>query len=183
MKNAKLQGETQAFTGAMLLMVATCAVIWSLNDFIAPLMSSEGHNMESVMSAVAEQAHAFSDWRVGAAVLWTGVVTTAITSFGENMAMKKLSASESTIIYSTEPLWGTAFAALALHEQIGANTIVGAVLILSACLWSSIGVASLIPALASAQIALSEVIEEVGENVSINFNSLFEKITETPGDI
>ena len=40
----------------------------------------------------------------------SGIVTTALTAYGENFAMKFLSASESTVIYSTEPLWGTAFA-------------------------------------------------------------------------
>lgn len=72
-------------------------------------------------------------------VVDTGIVTTALTSFGENVAMKKLSAAESTVIYSTEPLWGTAFAAVALGEQVGWNTGVGAFLILSACVWSSLG--------------------------------------------
>ena len=43
------------------------------------------------------------------------------------------------VIYSTEPLWGTAFAAVALHEHVGPNTFVGAALILGACVWSSVG--------------------------------------------
>ena len=106
-------------------------------------------------------------------MVWTGVVTTALTAFGENYAMKSLSAAESTVrptrpslpppsfltalpppllpvppctlhpplqvIYSTEPLWGTAFAAVALHEHVGPNTFVGAALILGACVWSSVG--------------------------------------------
>lgn len=38
--------------------------------------------------------------QVVAAVVWTGVVTTALTAFGENYAMKSLSAAESTVLPS-----------------------------------------------------------------------------------
>ncbi|CAN0488761.1 unnamed protein product, partial [Ectocarpus sp. 12 AP-2014] len=61
------------------------------------------------------------------------LVTTSLTVFGETVAMKKVSAAESTIILSTEPIWGTAFAAALLGESIGWNTGLGAVLIVSAC--------------------------------------------------
>ena len=40
--------------------------------------------------------------QVIAAIAWTGVVTTALTAYGENYAMRSLSAAESTVIYSTE---------------------------------------------------------------------------------
>ena len=80
-----------------------------------------------------------NDWKVIAAIAWTGIVTTALTAYGENYSMKSLSASESTIIYSTEPLWGTAFAAVALGETVGINTAVGAALIMCACVWSTLG--------------------------------------------
>ena len=38
-----------------------------------------------------------------------------------------------------QPLWGTAFAAMVLGEHVGLHTFVGAALILSACVWSSVG--------------------------------------------
>ena len=37
--------------------------------------------------------------QVIAAIAWTGVVTTALTAYGENYAMRSLSAAESTVIY------------------------------------------------------------------------------------
>ena len=78
-------------------------------------------------SSVEEQIHMLtSDWQILAAVLWTGLVTTALTSYGENFAMKSLSSAETTVIFSTEPLWGTAFAALYFGEHIGPNTFIGA---------------------------------------------------------
>ncbi|CAN0054129.1 unnamed protein product, partial [Ectocarpus sp. 4 AP-2014] len=72
-------------------------------------------------------------------VLLQGLVTTSLTVFGETVAMKKVSAAESTIILSTEPIWGTAFAAALLGESIGWNTGLGAALIVSACTWTSVG--------------------------------------------
>jgi hypothetical protein len=42
------------------------------------------------------------------------------------------------MIYSTEPIWATAFAAMALEEKIGFNTVVGAMLIVVSIILSCI---------------------------------------------
>merc|ERR1711935_984301 len=39
-------------------------------------------------------------------LLWTGIVTTAFTIYMETLALKTLSAAETTLIFSTEPLFG-----------------------------------------------------------------------------
>ena len=113
-------------------------------------------------------------------VVDTGIVTTALTSFGENVAMKKLSAAESTVIYSTEPLWGTAFAAVALGEQVGWNTGVGAFLILSACVWSSLGPEVMIAgAISAAKGMTAEGLDELSalaSNLSRNWQQLAENL-------
>ena len=59
-------------------------------------------------------------------LFWTGVITTALTVYMETCALKTLSAAETTLIFSTEPLWGTAFAAAVMGEQLGMNAAVGA---------------------------------------------------------
>lgn len=62
-------------------------------------------------------------------MLWTGIVTTALTIFIETQTLKTLSAAETTMLYSTEPL--------------GMNGVVGGAMILSSgCLYSSIGVSN-----------------------------------------
>lgn len=43
------------------------------------------------------------------------------------------------MILSSEPIWGTAFASVLLGETIGWNTGLGALLIMAACTWSSVG--------------------------------------------
>jgi drug/metabolite transporter (DMT)-like permease len=126
-------GDAQLFTGAMMMTVGGLAWIWALQDYVLPIIST-GKN---ITVALAEQFHALQDWHIIAAILWTGIITTALTGFVENICLEKLSAAESAVIYSTVPIWGTAFAAVALHEQIGWNTFVGAFLVLSACVWST----------------------------------------------
>eukprot|EP01038_Epipyxis_sp_PR26KG_P009939 gene9939-13370_t len=178
MKICTKPGEAQAFTGAMMLVVAVFSIIWTSHDFIFPLLTNP--DKYASLSIIKSQLNAFNQWQVPAAILWTGIVTTALTSYGENIAMRKLSAAESTVIYSTEPLWGTAFAAFTLGEHIGWNTFVGATLILSACLFSSLG-AKLVGLLSATEISIgAEGLEEVSENIGINVSELVSKIQEIP---
>ena len=83
------------------------------------------------------------DWITNPALLfslfWTGVITTALTIYMETKALKTLSAAETTLIFSTEPLWGTAFASVVMGEQLGMNAAVGGLLILFGCVFSNLG--------------------------------------------
>jgi drug/metabolite transporter (DMT)-like permease len=73
-------------------------------------------------------------------LFWTGCITTALTIYMETLALESLSAAETTLIFSTEPLWGTAFAVAVMGEQMGMNAVAGAGLILTACVYSNLGV-------------------------------------------
>jgi drug/metabolite transporter (DMT)-like permease len=79
------------------------------------------------------------DTRLMLSLLWTGVVTTALSIYMENLALETLSATETTLIFTTEPLWGTAFAVMVMGEQFGLNAAVGAGLIVTACIYSNLG--------------------------------------------
>jgi len=84
-----------------------------------------------------------TDPTILAALFWTGVVTTALTIYMETLALKTLSAAETTLIFSTEPLWGTAFAVAVMGETLGTNAVAGGVIILSGCLYSNLGMGGL----------------------------------------
>jgi drug/metabolite transporter (DMT)-like permease len=73
------------------------------------------------------------------ALFWTGVITTAMTVYMETLALKTLSAAETTLIFSSEPVSGAAFAAVVMGERFGPSAIVGSLLILSGCLFSNLG--------------------------------------------
>jgi len=83
------------------------------------------------------------DPNVFLSLLWTGCMTTAFTVFLETLAMKNLSAGETTLLFSTEPVWGSAVAAYFLGERFGVNGIVGAAMILFTCAWSCGGLEGL----------------------------------------
>lgn len=81
----------------------------------------------------------FSNPIVLQAVLWTGLVTTALTMFIETQALKTLSAAEATLLYTTEPIFGSIIAAAVLNESLGVGGVIGAAMILCGCLYSSVG--------------------------------------------
>lgn len=132
--------DTFGLVAAQLLTVAVLAGAWCAAAGDLPL------SLESLKETVLPASGALA---VPLSLLWTGLMTTALTVFGETLAMQKVSAAESTVILSTEPIWGTAFAAILLGETIGWNTGLGAVLIVSACTWTSVG-----PALQSKLLSL-----------------------------
>ena len=78
-----------------------------------------------------------SNYEILIALAWTGVVTTAMTIYMETLALKSISAAEATLIFSTEPIWGTLFATLIIGEHLGIEAAFGAALILGGCLFSS----------------------------------------------
>lgn len=72
-------------------------------------------------------------------LLWTGIMTTALTVYMETLALKTLSAAETTMLFSTEPIFGGACAAAVLGEQFGLGGLIGAAMVLSGCIASNIG--------------------------------------------
>lgn len=191
MKLSTKPGEAQAFTAASLMIVFLMSCFWAFSSFIFPILhntASDGsssslgidkHTQDQLFIAIHQQIDAItSNWKVIAALLWTGIMTTAITTFGENIAMKTLNAAESTVIYSTEPLWGTAFAAVTLGETIGWNTALGALFIISACAWRSVSV-QVAGVITTIQISYLQGFEEVSENIIVNFMKILEEIFGT----
>jgi drug/metabolite transporter (DMT)-like permease len=81
----------------------------------------------------------FSQPAIVAGLVWTGIVTTALTVYMETVALETLSAAETTLIFSTEPLWGTACAAAVMGEQLGIDSGAGALLIVLGCILSNLG--------------------------------------------
>jgi drug/metabolite transporter (DMT)-like permease len=71
-------------------------------------------------------------------LLWTGIVTTAFTIWMETLALKTLSAAETTLIFSTEPLFGAAFSAIVANECFGNEAAIGAAFIIGGCLVSGL---------------------------------------------
>ena len=122
-QSCKEPGHYLAFTGSSLTAVALGSAGWVLGAGGADIGVGIG-------SAISHPAAVI-------AILWTGLATTAGCTLLENVAMKQLTGTESTVIYSSEPLWGTFFGYALLHEAVGIDTAVGAALILGAIFLST----------------------------------------------
>jgi drug/metabolite transporter (DMT)-like permease len=118
--------EAKRITASQVLMVAICSVV---NCFLIQPHFGTGcppPSLDQIISWITEP-------KVLAALVWTGVVTTALTQYLETVSLKTLSASEATLWFSTEPLWGAGFASAVAGERLGINAMYGAGLILSGC--------------------------------------------------
>ena len=127
---------------------ATAAQLWAV--FLASLVYLAVTSMwsfsdnDATLSNVIPPMDQLKTWLTDpillGALFWTGIVTTAVTIYLETVALKTLSAAESTLIISTEPLWGAAFAVLLVGEHLGQNAMIGALLIVFGCIYSNLGI-------------------------------------------
>lgn len=91
-----------------------------------------------VLPSVPELLGWFHDPNIMGMLIWTGLITTAFTIWMETLALKTLSAAETTLIFSTEPLFGAAFASIVANECFGREAAVGAAFIIGGCLVSGL---------------------------------------------
>jgi len=123
-------GKGPQLTAIQLVVVWLTGLIWALVD-------------NGGLPDMATVSQSLSQMPVAASVVWTGLITTALTVLLQTTSLGVLSSTETTVLYSTEPIWGAAFAHAVLGESIGMNTWVGGSLIISACLCSSVDTSSL----------------------------------------
>lgn len=116
-------------------------------QLLAVFAASAAYGAWSLDMSTLGTAYPWMEWMNNPSILfslfWTGVITTAATVYMETLALKTLSAAETTLIFSTEPLWGTAFAAAVMGEQLGWDAAIGGVLILAGCLYSNLGLSGI----------------------------------------
>ena len=133
MEQAMQKYPTQArrITASQVLMVAICSVAncWLLQPHIGA--GVQAPRLDQIVAWL-------SDPKIFSALAWTGLVTTALTQYMETVALKTISASEATLLFSTEPLWGAGFAHLVVGERLGLSAAAGAGLILSGCAISTV---------------------------------------------
>ena len=75
-----------------------------------------------------------SDPWVWMSLAWTGLVTTALSIYMETVAMKTISAAETTLLMSSEPVTGSLFAAAIMGERLGPHSMIGSLLIFLSCI-------------------------------------------------
>lgn len=125
--------EANRSTAAQLLAVFLGSVVYTVIT----------EPVADVSVLISSITHYLSDPLIVSALVWTGVVTTALTVYMETLALKTLTAAETTLIFSTEPLWGSAFAAVLLGETFGMDAVLGGMLIMAGCVYSNLGVSGM----------------------------------------
>ena len=137
----KYPTEAGRLAAAQLLMVFLVSlsylICWS------PIMADGADALPDVCNVVPNASEIIAwlhDPYIMGMFIWTGIITTAFTIYMETLALKTLSAAETTLIFSTEPLFGAAFAAFVAHEYFGLHDMIGAAFIISGCLVSGIDV-------------------------------------------
>ena len=73
------------------------------------------------------------------ALVYLGVVATALTTWTQVVAQRHLSATEAAILYSLEPVFAAIFSFWWLSERLTLREGIGAMLVLVAMIWSQVG--------------------------------------------
>eukprot|EP00802_Teleaulax_amphioxeia_P016658 Tamp_16782.p1 GENE.Tamp_16782~~Tamp_16782.p1 ORF type:complete len:392 (+),score=64.22 Tamp_16782:98-1177(+) len=118
-------GMGKQLTAIQLVVVWITSVVWALGVHQG---APDWGQLQSAMSHLD----------VASSVVWTGLVTTALTVLLQTTSLGVLSPSETTVLYSTEPIWAAAFANVVLGETFGTSTFVGGGMIIAACIASAI---------------------------------------------
>ena len=70
---------------------------------------------------------------------WTALISTALALYLETVALKAMSATELTILMTSVSLFGSGFAYLTMGETMSPIGMVGGLMILAGCVFSSLG--------------------------------------------
>jgi len=133
--------EGMKLASSQLFSIAALAIIsFAMSAAVAV---GEPAAISTNMPSISDVVGWVSNPTVVGAILWTGVITTALTVFIETFAMKTLTAAETTIIYSMEPVFGSIIAAVILGESMGSGGAFGAGMIIGGCLLSSMDLGSM----------------------------------------
>lgn len=69
---------------------------------------------------------------------WTGMVTSVLAIVLQGIALQKASATDASLIFSSEPVFGSLFAGWLLNEKLTKSTYIGGAFILAACVLGSL---------------------------------------------
>jgi len=122
----KYPSDTSAMVGTLLGTSAFFSVLWSWFD---GTLLKWGDLWTKIQN----------DQILATGLMFICFFCTAWATYHEQSGMQTISAAETTLIYSLEPLTATAFSAIILKEQLTKSTGYGACCILSACVLDALG--------------------------------------------
>lgn len=115
-------------TGVYLGTAASLCLLFTILQGDVPLTSQTGAALVATVL----------DWRILLPLVYVGAITTGWTALVEQQAIRVLSATEVSVIYTLEPLFATILSHFMLNDECGLHTLLGAACIIGACLWRPI---------------------------------------------
>lgn len=104
---------------------------------VASFISGRNDSFEQVTDYLDKFYHQSSEYYpVLLILMWNGIVSTALTSWCQTFAQKKLSSSTANLIYSSQAIFAAAFASLFLDEKLSGNSLLGIELIAASVILS-----------------------------------------------
>ena len=127
-------------TAVNIATVAAFAAIWAVADGCAlgPLAASPSAGW--LLDEATRSAYTLPGviaGPVGAAFLWTGLVSTALVRVAETAGLARVNQADAAVIVATEPLWASVFGLVLLREGLGTTDTIGGALVIAACIVSS----------------------------------------------
>lgn len=113
--------HTQALpiTAVNVGVVAALSAVWAVCDGqgLGPFASSpDARWMRDPILRSQFALPGLATGPVGAALLWTGMLTTALTRVGETVALGSIAAADAAVVVATEPVWAAAFGVMLCGE-------------------------------------------------------------------
>ena len=117
MRQEKYKNASGAVSGLRILFVAIFSYIWCITSG----------------SQASEFTDVFASPSAMKSLVYTGVITTGAGVYLQTQAFKRVTATDASLILSTEPLFTALFSAYLIHEPIGSSVVIGGILITLAC--------------------------------------------------
>lgn len=114
--------------------ITTSAIQLAVVSVLATLWATVDVSMHVHVLTLPHMSDAFESLTTSGAVVYAGVVSTALAVVLANVSLSRVSAGELTVLLSTEPVWAAAVSAGLLGERMGGGGFIGAFLILVACI-------------------------------------------------
>lgn len=120
--------DSAALNAATLWIVALLALVWTGGEGVF-LQQTQPQVQQQVQQHVLSYPFQTVQHIVQAhpvAVLYLGVVSTALANYLQTVAQQGISAERASVIYAMDPVYGAIFANLLLGEKLGNQGLVGA---------------------------------------------------------
>lgn len=124
----ELEDAALPLTAWQVLALFVSMAAWCGGDFLARGGSGAGEWLASVQAALDTEPI------LAPSLLWMGLVTSALVLWGETVVLEMVPSTEAGVLFSSEPVWALAIAALVLHDPITTNELLGGAAIVLACL-------------------------------------------------